>query len=87
VPAAILASALFHAPSMSQVGTVNGILIHGANVGTLLGAPGFAAVVSYTGGWSGGALLFLAMGSASAILALIVGGLERRLARAAAPTE
>ncbi len=77
VPAVLLASAPHHAPSLDHVGTVNGILIHGANVGTLLGPPSFAFIVTASGGWGAGGTMLLVIAGLSAILAFVVGRLER----------
>lgn len=80
VPTAILAAAPVMAPSIAQVGAFNGILIHGANVGTLLGPPAFAGVVSHFGGWSGGGLYLMLVGLAGIVTALYIRRLEWRIA-------
>jgi len=54
IPTAILVAAPAMGPSLAQVGAFNGILIHGASVGTLVGLPALAAVVSSLGGWPAG---------------------------------
>jgi len=51
LPAAVLASAPEHSPSREQVGTTNGIIVQGANCGSLLGPPLMAMAVSFLGGW------------------------------------
>ncbi len=81
VPTAILAAGPVMAPSIAQVGAFNGILIHGANGGTLVGPPAFAAVVSHFGGWSGGGIYLLIVGAAGIATAVFIGRLERRITR------
>lgn len=77
IPAVILASVPDHAPSLAQVGATNGILLHGANFGPLLGPPVFAAVVSGLGGWTAGSISFLIVGFVSLFLALVIRHIER----------
>ncbi len=77
IPAIILASAPLHAPSLAQVGATNGILLHGANFGPLLGPPAFAAVVSDFGGWTAGGIAFLIIAFVSLVLAVVIRRIER----------
>lgn len=80
IPAVILASTPDHAPSLAQIGATNGILLHGANFGPLLGPPVFAAVVSGLGGWTAGGIAFLIIGLVSLFLALVIRRIERGMA-------
>lgn len=80
IPAVILASTPDHAPSLAQIGATNGILLHGANFGPLLGPPVFAAVVSGLGGWTAGGIAFLIIGFVSLFLALVIRRIERGMA-------
>ncbi len=80
IPAVVLASAPDHAPSLAQIGATNGILLHGANFGPLLGPPVFAAVVSGLGGWTAGGISFLIVGLVSLFLALVIRRIERGMA-------
>lgn len=79
VPAVVLASAPVHSPSLAQVGATNGILLHGANLGPLLGPPIFAAIVSDFGGWTAGGFFFLIAASVTPVLALAIRRIERNL--------
>lgn len=81
VPTAILAAAPAMAPSLAQVGAFNGILIHGANVGTLIGPPALAGVVSAFGGWDAGGLYLGLVGGSGVLIALVIRRLEQRLPR------
>ncbi|MCH8112776.1 MAG: MFS transporter [Proteobacteria bacterium] len=80
IPAVILANTPDHAPSLAQIGATNGILLHGANFGPLLGPPVFAAVVSGLGGWTAGGIAFLIIGFVSLFLALVIRRIERGMA-------
>ena len=77
-PAAALIGAVQHAPSPAHVATSNGIVIQGAQCGSLLGAPVLAWVVSGPGGWAGAPWLFLACSAGSVFLALLLRRVERR---------
>ncbi|MCH8189647.1 MAG: MFS transporter, partial [Proteobacteria bacterium] len=80
IPAVILASVPDHAPSLAQIGATNGILLHGANFGPLLGPPVFAAVVSGLGGWTAGGVFLFILGLISLFLALVIRRIERGMA-------
>jgi len=51
LPASIFASAPMHSPSQLQVATTNGIIVQGANCGSLAGPPVMATAVGILGGW------------------------------------
>ena len=53
LPAAILGGAPVMAPTQAQVGTVNGLIIQGSNLGQFLGPPVAAAAVAASGSWEG----------------------------------
>ncbi|NIR31354.1 MAG: MFS transporter [Gammaproteobacteria bacterium] len=78
LPSACLAGAPAHAASPAQVGAVNGIIVQGANTGTLLGPPALAGAVTALGGWSEASWLLLAPGAGGVTLALILRSVERR---------
>lgn len=81
IPAAVLTGAPVFAPSPSQIGATNGIIVQGANFGSLIGPPAVAAVVAWAGGWSDARWFLFAMAAAGVVLALALGGIERRLDR------
>lgn len=83
LPTACLAGAPVHAPSPAQVGAVNGIIVQGANLGTLLGAPAMAAAVAIAGGWSEASWLLPLAGAGGVALALGLARVERRREEAA----
>jgi MFS family permease len=80
LPPSIIAGAREHAPDPAQVGAFNGILIHGANAGVLLGPPMFGAAVSNLGGWTEGGACLVALSLLALPLALALRRIERRFA-------
>jgi MFS family permease len=81
IPSAVLTGAPVFAPSPSQIGATNGIIVQGANLGSLIGPPAVAAVVAWAGGWSDARWFLFAMAAAGVVLALALGRIERRLDR------
>jgi MFS family permease len=77
-PAAVLSGAAVFRPSARQTGATNGFLIQGSNAGQFFGPPAMAMLVSLGGGWGAGAWVFLATGSAGAVLSVAVRWAERR---------
>jgi hypothetical protein len=80
LPAACLAAAPAHAPAARDVASVNGLINQGSNLGTLAGPPLMAALVSWTGSWSGAGPLLPVMALVGVCLALLLRLVERRLA-------
>ncbi len=70
LPAATLAASVFHAPDPEQVATVNGVIVQGANLGSLSGPPLLALAVNLAGGWTG--TWWLLVGCATLGMALVV---------------
>jgi predicted MFS family arabinose efflux permease len=78
LPTAVLSGAPVFAPTPAQIGTVNGILVQGSNLGHLLGPPALGAVVQASGDWQATAWLMLAAATITALLALLVRRVERQ---------
>jgi MFS family permease len=79
IPGALFAAVPVHAPRPALVGATTGVLMQGSNIGSLLGPPVVAILVS-AGGWSW-ALFFTTPALAGAVLAAwVLHGVERRLA-------
>lgn len=72
LPAAVLSSAPEIAPSPGHIGTMNGLIVQGSNVGLLIGPPLLAAVVAVGGRWEMGLGLFLAAAGAATIAGLLL---------------
>lgn len=81
LPAAVLAGAATHAPSLRDVPTVAGACVQGANLGNVLGAPAMAAAVGMFGGWTAAPVLLIGCGAIGTALALWLGVVERRQAQ------
>jgi predicted MFS family arabinose efflux permease len=82
LPATVMAGSPVHAPSLNQIGTTNGLIMQGVNVGQLAGPPAFAALVS-AAGWSAGPLLVVAMAAIGIAAAVGIARIEARMRRAA----
>lgn len=77
LPAAVLASVPVHAREPGEIATVNGVVTQLLNIGSFVGPPALAALVSQFGGWSQGRWLLLAAGLAGCALALLLRRAER----------
>ena len=82
LPAAVLAGASLHAPSRDHVATVNGVIVQGSHVGTLIGPPVFAMFVAAFGSWEQGWSLIGIFGLAGLVVTAWIRVVERRLAGA-----
>jgi MFS family permease len=82
LPASVLAGAPVHAPRPDLVTTSNGLVMQGANIGSLLGPPALAVVVGWAGGWHGAPWLIGALAGAGIIFSVMLGALERQRAAA-----
>jgi predicted MFS family arabinose efflux permease len=78
LPAATLAASAAHASSRGQVAAVNGIIVQGANLGSLSGAPALAWLVTWFGGWRASIWLMFTAGAMGCILVASVWWVERR---------
>jgi predicted MFS family arabinose efflux permease len=78
IPAAVLTGAPVYAPSPGQIGATNGVIVQGANLGSLIGPPALAAVVAWAGGWGDARWFLCAMAAVGVVLALALRGIERR---------
>jgi MFS family permease len=77
IPAAILSGAPVHAPEPHLVGTANGLILQGSNIGHLIGPPILALIVGGYGGWQGAPWLFVISGLVGLLLALVIRKIER----------
>lgn len=80
LPAVILAASPVHAAAPGQVATVNGFVVQGASIGSLLGPPVMALTVALSGGWSGSWWLILIATVIGMLLVLKLHRLELQLA-------
>jgi len=79
LPAAILAATAAHAPRPAMIGTINGVVIQGANIGSLAGPPAMAVMIAGFGGWAGTYWLLAACSVAGVGLAIWLRTIEKRL--------
>ncbi len=79
LPASVISGVPAHSPSPAQVGAINGLIVQGANIGTLAGPPLLAALVIGFGGWQASGWLLLGAGAIGVLLVLALRGVERRL--------
>ena len=78
LPAAILAATAAHAPRPAMVGTINGVVVQGANIGSLMGPPAMAIMIAGFGGWAGTYWLMAVCSVVGVGLAVWLGIIERR---------
>jgi len=78
LPAAVLGAASAHAPSRDHVATVNGLIVQGSHVGTVLGPPVFAALVAALGGWERSWVLMVGFGLLGLGVSAAIRAVERR---------
>lgn len=78
LPAAVLASVPIHARAPSEIATVNGVVTQLLNLGSFIGPPALAALVSQLGGWNEGRWLLLIAGLLGCALALMLRRTELR---------
>ena len=76
-PAAAIIGAVVHAPSPGHIAASNGIVIQGAQCGSLLGPPVLAWIVAGGGDWQHAPWLFLVGSGLSIVLALLLRWVER----------
>lgn len=82
LPAAVLASVPGQARDPSEIATINGVVIQLLNLGSFIGPPVLAALVTQFGGWSQGRWLLLVCGGLGLLLAFCLRSVERRGAAA-----
>jgi MFS family permease len=84
IPAAILSGGPVHARSPQHIGTTQGMIMQGAQIGQFFG-PMFVAVAAQgLGGWSASLGIMLAFAATAAAAGVVIGRYERRLVPAAA---
>lgn len=78
LPASLMSGVPVHAPEPRLVGTTNGLIIQGSNLGQVIGPPALALIVSATGGWGGGTWFLGAVALVGVLLGLCLARLENR---------
>jgi MFS family permease len=78
LPTAVLSGAPIFAPSGTQVGITNGLLVQGSNTGQVIGPPALAAAVLAAGSWEGSLWVMVTACCAGALLGLLLRPFEKR---------
>ena len=81
IPASLISGVQLHAPKPELVATTNGLVMQGGSIGSLIGPPALATVVSAAGGWSGAPYLLVGAAAATIGLSLYLRRLEAELKR------
>jgi MFS family permease len=79
VPTTLLSGAIIHSPEPALTATTNGVIINGANTGTLLGPPVVGALVGAIGGWQASGLAVAIGGGLALVFAILLGLVEKRM--------
>ncbi|WP_417515840.1 CynX/NimT family MFS transporter [Minwuia sp.] len=83
IPGAVLSGSAVHSPTPQQIGLTNGVIVQCTNFGSLIGPPAVALVAASAGGdFTAARWLTLAAGLTGVGVALILRGVERRMAEA-----
>jgi cyanate permease len=77
IPAAVLTSPQQYARSAGQVGSLQGLIMQGSNIGQLIAPPAVAAVVSATGHWDTAGWVIGAAAACAAACGLAVSRIDR----------
>lgn len=80
IPAAVLAGGPVHARSAQHIGTAQGMIMQGAQIGQFFGPMFIAMAAQGLGGWSASLGIMLAFAALAAVAGLVVGRFEQRLA-------
>jgi MFS family permease len=78
LPASVMSAVPVHAPTPELIGTTNGLIVQGAQLGQVVGPPALALIVSKLGGWASAPWLLLTAAAAGVSLSVALGLLERR---------
>jgi DHA1 family inner membrane transport protein len=81
LPAAALSGAPSHARTPDEVVVCGGVVVQGANTGSLLGAPLVALAVGWLGGWQHAWTVMAALGGLGILTALMLAKIEGGLRR------
>jgi len=72
IPASVLGAAPLMAPSPAQIGTTNGLIVQGSNIGNVLGPPLLAAVTTIRGRWEDAIWMFMAAAALNMVLSHVL---------------
>jgi len=78
LPASVMSGVPVLAPEPRLVGTTNGLVMQGSNLGQVIGPPALALIVSTTGAWEGATWFLGSVALVGLFLAACLARLERR---------
>ena len=78
LPASVMSAVPVHSPEPRLVGTTNGLIVQGSNLGQVIGPPTLALIVSAAGGWEAAPWFLGSVAVVGVFLALFLARLERR---------
>jgi len=78
LPASLMSGVPVHAPEPRLVGTTNGLIVQGSNLGQVIGPPALALIVSATGAWEGATWFLGGVAMVGVFLAYCLARLEGR---------
>jgi MFS family permease len=78
LPASIMSGVPVHSPEPGLMGTMNGLIMQGSNLGQVIGPPTLALIVSSTGNWEAASWFLGGTALVGVLLALRLARLERR---------
>lgn len=81
IPAAVLSGGPVHARSAQHIGTAQGMIMQGAQIGQFFGPMFVAMAAQGLGGWSASLGIMLGFAGTAAAAGIMVGRYERRLAQ------
>lgn len=73
IPASVLGAAPLMTPSPAQIGTTNGLIVQGSNMGNVAGPPLMAAVITLRGRWEDALLMFVIAATLNLMLSVLLG--------------
>jgi len=78
LPSSALSGAAVHAPRPDLLGTTNGTIVQGTNLGQVAGPPLLAGAVAAAGGWHVSPWFVCTLAGSGVVLALVLRIIERR---------
>lgn len=79
IPSSVLTGVPEHAASPGMVGTTNGMVVQGSNMGSLFAPPLFAFVLTPFGDWAQASWLFVLAGGIGVVLAVLLRHTEQTM--------
>jgi len=78
IPSSLMAAVAVFAPTKSQIGTTNGLMVQGSNMGHFIAPPLVATIVMTSGKWEMNFYFMVLAASFTIIISFLIGSLERK---------